>query len=466
MNNESMTVHVTATTGASFELKLPVSGTVDELRWQVARKLQLPRDRLTIIHRESVLKSGSLADHGIVDGSRVTLLPNIEAGFTTSNQGTEQSVVQAIESLSDQQIDDFLSGRDPLTLALRVEDHMMFIQLQLEQQSKEKRKSRHRRHQQSTSSTSSTSSSAQPGPSGLSSKSSKSRKQKSNSHTIHIPAATAAAQLGLTQLIAAAAQGEGASLAALAPFIGLTPNPTTKSEPKISPNENTEQKERPSSSKTTAENKISESKKSDTRPSIYSGTFSGSLHPSIQDIQGNPRRDPRTILHILRDLLSATNQQQFIPQILRGGNGVMVGAPGSRIARQSKSIPIKTTSSNTKISKHRVQKSSSGTLRRMKAETNKVTPQYVQWLNRVKTENDVTRSKMADLQEALRKRKERRKNRHSDQFRNSIKEDGDNQQVHSIPTVQHNIAISQLQQQPMQTDDDNQLGTMSDCVTV
>ena len=37
-------------------------------------------------------------------------------------------------------IDDFLSGRDPLTLALRVEDHMMFIQLQLEQQSKEKRK--------------------------------------------------------------------------------------------------------------------------------------------------------------------------------------------------------------------------------------------------------------------------------------------------------------------------------------
>ena len=50
-----MTVRVTATTGASFELKLPRSGTVDELRWQVARKLQLPRDRLTIIHRERYL---------------------------------------------------------------------------------------------------------------------------------------------------------------------------------------------------------------------------------------------------------------------------------------------------------------------------------------------------------------------------------------------------------------------------
>lgn len=336
-------------------------------------------------------------------------------------------------------------------------------------------KSRHRRQQQSTpsSSSSSTASSPQPGPSGLSSKSSKSRKQKSNSHTIHIPAAAAAAQLGLTQLIAAAAQGEGASLAALAPFIGLTPSPnhqpakTPENPPKMPPGtvESAEPRDRTKSNKATVETKKTESKKSETRPSIYSGTFSGSLHPSIQDIQGNPRRDPRTILHILRDLLSATNQQQLIPQILRGGNGVMVGAPGSRISRQSKSIPIKTTSSNSKISKHRVQKASSGTLRRMKAETNKVTPQYVQWLNRVKTENDVTRSKMADLQEALRKRKERRKNRHSDQFRNSIKEDGDNQQVHNIPTVQHNIAISQLQQ-PMQTDDDNQLGTMSDCVTV
>ena len=41
----------------------------------------------------------------------------------------------------------------------------------------------------------------------------------------------------------------------------------------------------------------------------------GSLHPSIQDYHGKPRRDPQTILQILRDLLSATNQQQFIPQV-------------------------------------------------------------------------------------------------------------------------------------------------------
>lgn len=73
---------------------------------------------------------------------------------------------------------------------------------------------------------------------------------------------------------------------------------------------------------------------------------------------------------------------------------------------------------------------------------------------------------MADLQEAMRRKKERRAariSRNSDQF--TPAPDSENQQVHQIP-IQHNIAIQQLQQQPMQTDDDNQLASMSDCVTV
>ena len=50
--NEIITVEIKATTGSTFELKLPANGTVDEMRWQVARKLQLSRDRLTFIHKE------------------------------------------------------------------------------------------------------------------------------------------------------------------------------------------------------------------------------------------------------------------------------------------------------------------------------------------------------------------------------------------------------------------------------
>lgn len=46
---------------------------------------------------------------------------------------------------------------------------------------------------------------------------------------------------------------------------------------------------------------------------IYSGTFSGTLNPALQDKNGRPKRDISTIIHILNDLLSAT------PQCARSG---------------------------------------------------------------------------------------------------------------------------------------------------
>ncbi|XP_053652916.2 midnolin homolog isoform X2 [Cherax quadricarinatus] len=41
---------------------------------------------------------------------------------------------------------------------------------------------------------------------------------------------------------------------------------------------------------------------------VYSGTFSGTLNPALQDRQGRPKRDISTIIHILNDLLCATPQ--------------------------------------------------------------------------------------------------------------------------------------------------------------
>ena len=41
---------------------------------------------------------------------------------------------------------------------------------------------------------------------------------------------------------------------------------------------------------------------------IYSGTFSGTLNPALQDRYGRPKRDISTVIHILNDLLSATPQ--------------------------------------------------------------------------------------------------------------------------------------------------------------
>nr|KAF6401774.1 midnolin [Rousettus aegyptiacus] len=51
-------------------------------------------------------------------------------------------------------------------------------------------------------------------------------------------------------------------------------------------------------------------------PGVFSGTFSGTLHPNCQDSSGRPRRDIGTILQILNDLLSATRHYQGVPPSL------------------------------------------------------------------------------------------------------------------------------------------------------
>ncbi|CAI9743037.1 midnolin-like isoform X3 [Octopus vulgaris] len=43
---------------------------------------------------------------------------------------------------------------------------------------------------------------------------------------------------------------------------------------------------------------------------VYSGTFSGTLDPSLQDLDGKPKRNISTIIHILNELLGATPQYQ------------------------------------------------------------------------------------------------------------------------------------------------------------
>lgn len=51
--------------------------------------------------------------------------------FILQAQRPENTVMQALESLNDSQVNDFLSGKTPLNLSMRLGDHMMLIQLQL-----------------------------------------------------------------------------------------------------------------------------------------------------------------------------------------------------------------------------------------------------------------------------------------------------------------------------------------------
>merc|ERR1719464_2625563 len=129
MASDKIAVMVAPFTGGPFSVQVSKKDSVEDFKKIVAKRLKVLKDRICLLYRDSQLSEGSLEDNCVVDGSRITLLPRTETGLLA--QRPEQSVMQALESLSDSQVVDFLSGKAPLNLTMRLGDHMMLIQLQL-----------------------------------------------------------------------------------------------------------------------------------------------------------------------------------------------------------------------------------------------------------------------------------------------------------------------------------------------
>ncbi|XP_029970772.1 midnolin-like isoform X2 [Salarias fasciatus] len=130
----SLRLSVTSTTGSPVELTVPRGETVEGLRTRISQRLRLRTDRIALLHRDRHLTAGKLLEHSVTDGSRLTLVPVVEAGLVCSSARAERTTMDVLESLTDAQIADFLSGRSPLTVSLRVGSHMMYVQLQLSAQ--------------------------------------------------------------------------------------------------------------------------------------------------------------------------------------------------------------------------------------------------------------------------------------------------------------------------------------------
>ncbi|CAF92414.1 unnamed protein product, partial [Tetraodon nigroviridis] len=77
----SMNLYIHSTTGTRFELSLPQEETVEGLKKRLSQKLKVPKERLALLHKETRLSSGKLQDLGISDGSKLTLVPTVEAGL-------------------------------------------------------------------------------------------------------------------------------------------------------------------------------------------------------------------------------------------------------------------------------------------------------------------------------------------------------------------------------------------------
>ncbi|KAF7391644.1 hypothetical protein HZH68_011187 [Vespula germanica] len=126
---DEITISITPTTGGQFDLTVDRSETIENLKKIISKRLKVAKERICLLHLERQLRDGTLEENRLQDGSRLTLLPSVETGLLA--QRPEQSVMQALESLNDSQVNDFLSGKAPLNLTMRLGDHMMLIQLQL-----------------------------------------------------------------------------------------------------------------------------------------------------------------------------------------------------------------------------------------------------------------------------------------------------------------------------------------------
>ncbi|XP_020745999.1 midnolin isoform X3 [Odocoileus virginianus] len=292
-----MSLAIHSTTGTRYELSVPPDETVEGLRKRLSQRLKVPKERLALLHKDTRLSSGKLQEFGVGDGSKLTLVPTVEAGLMSQASRPEQSVMQALESLTETQVSDFLSGRSPLTLALRVGDHMMFVQLQLAAQHAPLQ----HRHVLAAAAAAAT----RGDPSMTTTPvSSPCRPVSSAARVPPVPTSPAPASSPVT---AGSFRSHSASTTcpeqmdcSPAASTGASPTSPTGGSP-------TSRSRKPGA---VIESFVNHA------PGVFSGTFSGTLHPNCQDSSGRPRRDIGTILQILNDLLSATRHYQGMPPSL------------------------------------------------------------------------------------------------------------------------------------------------------
>uniref|UniRef100_A0A803VUQ5 Midnolin n=1 Tax=Ficedula albicollis TaxID=59894 RepID=A0A803VUQ5_FICAL len=314
-----MNLYIHTTTGTRYELSVPAEETVEGLKRRLSQRLKVPKERLAVCR----LSSGKLQDLGVVEGSKLTLVPTVEAGLMSQASRPEQSVMQALESLTETQgddtscssraagmwpgglrpsappwhrqtpgvpslslslspqVNDFLSGRSPLTLALRVGETPL------------------------------TPLPSPPACSGRTGPARRGSRTGCNPSSCPAPAPTA----GRCTVPAAPASPASpwcprASGLQNADAVFLPSQVDCGSRSSSSPGSSPAPSARSRKPGAVIESFVNHA------PGVFSGTFSGTLHPNCQDSSGRPRRDIGTILQILNDLLSATRHYQGMPQSL------------------------------------------------------------------------------------------------------------------------------------------------------
>ncbi|XP_050401834.2 midnolin-B [Patella vulgata] len=323
-HSDKLRVFVCPTTGGQIELKVSGNETIQGLKWLIARKLKIVPEKISLLHKNKTLRNGTLHDNLIGEASHITLLPNMESGMTF--QRPDASVVQALESLSESQINDFLSGRAPLLLAMRVGDHMMFVQLQLSTSQCAGRRSRQTIKSMATQPSASTGHALFPPATPISpaslAEASRNLSQKlqelsteKNKHQ-NLETKAPTRTHSTTASLSSSSSSSSCNHSTPIPPGPLTPpiTPPPCSRPATSQTSFTIPPVHPSQTDIAASGAVINSMNHLGR-GVFSGTFSGTLDPTLQDQNGKPKKDVSTIVHILNDLLGVNAYQLSHPYV-------------------------------------------------------------------------------------------------------------------------------------------------------
>lgn len=124
---------------------------------------------------------------------------------------------------------------------------------------------------------------------------------------------------------------------------------------------------------------------------VYSGTFSGTLNPTLQEMDGRPKRSVNTIVHILNDLLGASPQYRHVAQAgFRRPPEVLQAVTGQRVSSAVPSLHLPHRPNSPHHKNHK-----------------KTIGERI----RLSQENRATRGKMAAIRAQLEERRQRRRMR-------------------------------------------------------
>uniref|UniRef100_A0A1B0AGP3 Ubiquitin-like domain-containing protein n=1 Tax=Glossina pallidipes TaxID=7398 RepID=A0A1B0AGP3_GLOPL len=120
---------INTTTGKEFTVTVDPFTSVECLKQIISKKLKLVQDRICLLHHDRQLRGGMLHENNLTEDSKVILILNVETGL--SAQRGENTVLQALASLSDAQINNFIDGKTPLNLNIHLGGYTIFVQLHM-----------------------------------------------------------------------------------------------------------------------------------------------------------------------------------------------------------------------------------------------------------------------------------------------------------------------------------------------